>query len=382
VKYLLGGYYGMRNAGDDILLYVTLAEVARIDPAARFTVVSDLPETTPPGVIATMTSGSRRFENIRQMLAHDVWLFGGGGLLQDGATRSREYLSRLRHAARLVKLMRRKIAMLGIGVGPLSTHEGRTAAAGLLRAADFATVRDEESAALVADLAPEVRVQVAGDLAFLLPPTSIAVADRGPTLGVSLLPYSASLGRVDADDGRVVAAMAQALNRVLDTHPEYSVTLFEFFAGSRAYGDARVLEPLAAGLAFPERVHYRPYTGDFLALHREMAACTAFVGMRFHSCLLAHLASVPCLMIAYHPKSESLTRRLRVNADAVLPLALLHDGGVLGTRLEMLVSEPDKFRPQASIHDMNAASATTFKSMTDWLTQQNSNSIQVRGRSG
>jgi polysaccharide pyruvyl transferase CsaB len=370
VKYFLGGYYGMRNVGDDVLLYVTLAEVARIDAAARFTIVSQLRETIPPGVFATTTPGSRRFENVRQMHAHDVWLFGGGGLLQDSAARSRKYLIRLRHAARLIKLMRRKIAMVGIGVGPLKTRGGRGAAAGLLRAADFITVRDEESAALAAEIAPDARVQLAADLAFLLPRPSYALSGEVPTLGVSLLPYSRSIGLSDEDDRRAMAAMADALNRLLVAHPEYSVTLFEFFAGSREYGDARVLGPLRAALAFPERVRYRSYTGDFLALQHEIAACTAFVGMRFHACLLAHHAGVPCLMIAYHPKCESLARRLCVNADAMLPLPLLRDATALAARLEMLVQQPDKFRPQVALDDMAAASATTFRAMADTLASQ------------
>jgi hypothetical protein len=66
MRYLLGGYNGMRNVGDDVLLYVTLAEVARLDPAATFT----------PGASVQITPGGRRFHNLRHLLRHDVWLFG------------------------------------------------------------------------------------------------------------------------------------------------------------------------------------------------------------------------------------------------------------------------------------------------------------------
>src|SRR5258706_16383931 len=79
VRYLLAGYYGMRNVGDDVLLYAALAETARHDGNASFTVISDLPELTPPGVRVRVEAGGRRLENVRQMLRHDGWLFGGGG---------------------------------------------------------------------------------------------------------------------------------------------------------------------------------------------------------------------------------------------------------------------------------------------------------------
>jgi polysaccharide pyruvyl transferase WcaK-like protein len=45
----MGGYYGMRNVGDDVLLYVTIGEVNRLDRDAAFTVISSVPQVTPPG---------------------------------------------------------------------------------------------------------------------------------------------------------------------------------------------------------------------------------------------------------------------------------------------------------------------------------------------
>ena len=45
----MGGYYGMRNVGDDVLLYVTIGEVNRLDRNAAFTVISSVPLVTPPG---------------------------------------------------------------------------------------------------------------------------------------------------------------------------------------------------------------------------------------------------------------------------------------------------------------------------------------------
>jgi len=371
MRYLLGGYYGMRNAGDDVLLYVTLAEVARVDPEASFTVISELPEAIPAGTRVTITPGSRRFETIRQLMAHDVWLFGGGGLLQDGAERSRQYLHRLDQIARVAKLMRRKILMLGIGIGPLTTPAGRTAAAGLLRQADLVTVRDEESRALAAQLAPTAVVHLAGDLAFLLPRHTNArttAGGSGPkTLGISLLPYGASIGRSHDEDQLLAATLAKAVNQAMVTHPDWRVTLFEFFSGSQEYGDASVLRSLQGQLVAPERVAYRPYTGDFEALYADLAACSAFVGMRFHSCLLAHLAEVPCLMIPYHPKSESLARRLQLGADAVAAMPVTQDAAALTARLDALLSDGDKFRPSVRLDTMAGGSAKTFELLTEWL---------------
>ncbi len=379
MRYLLGGYYGMRNVGDDVLLYVTLAEVGRVDREASFTIISQFPEAVPAGARVTISSGCRRFESIRQLMSHDAWLFGGGGLLQDGAERSRQYLIRLDQTVRVAKLMRRKILMLGIGIGPLTTSAGRTAAASLLRQADLVTVRDEESRALAAELAPAAPVHLAGDLAFLLPRHTHAPAvtrsGTPKTLGISLLPYAASLGRSSDEDQSVPATFAKAVNQVMASHPDWRVTLFEFFAGSHEYGDASVLRLLEKQLLSPERVAYRRYTGDFEAVYADIAACSAFVGMRFHSCLLAHLAGVPCLMIAHHQKSENLARRLQLGADAVASLPVIQDTAALTARLDALLTDGDKFRPRVGLDTMAASSARTFDLLTGWLPRRRADTM-------
>jgi len=370
MRYLLGGYYGMRNVGDDVLLYTTLAGTAAHDAEASFTVVSEVSEVTPPGVRVRITPGGRRFENVRQMLHHDVWLFGGGGLLQDGSPRAADYLDRLAQSARVVRLLGRRVALVGIGVGPLGTPRGRAAAASLLRQADLVTVRDAESRALAGDLARDVEVQVTGDLAFLLgrhvAPAPLAPASA-PVLGVSLLPYARSLGQDVDGDERGAAMLARALRETLRRNPGWRVTLFEFFANPD-YGDAHVLRRVERELGDPARVSYRPYRGDFLDVFAEMRACQAFVGMRFHSCLLAHLAGVPCLMLAYHPKSESLAARLHLHPDAVAALPVLQDSRALEARLDALLADRAKFRPAAALDALITEAARNFDLLSACLT--------------
>ena len=131
MRYLLEGYYGMRNVGDDILLYVTIAEMAKLDPDAEFTVISDRHENLPPFANVKVISGGR-LKTLRQLLHHDVWLFGGGGLLQDPGVRAVQTLRRHQRIARLAKWIKRSIVLVGIGIGPLETPEGREAARKLL----------------------------------------------------------------------------------------------------------------------------------------------------------------------------------------------------------------------------------------------------------
>ena len=133
-------------------------------------------------------------------------------------------------------------------------------------------------------------------------------------------------------------------------------------------GDAHVLRRVERELADPARVSYRPYRGDFLDVFAEMRVCQAFVGMRFHSCLLAHLAGVPCLMLAYHPKSESLAARLHLHPDAVAALPVLQDSRALEARLDALLADRAKFRPAAALDALITEAARNFDLLSACLT--------------
>lgn len=374
MRYLLGGYYGMRNVGDDLLLYVTLAEVDRIDPEAWFTVVSGIPLLSPPRARVTVVRGGKPLTTLRQLLANDVWLFGGGGLLQDGSRRSRHTLNRLRFACRAASWLGRRVALVGIGVGPLDTSAGRAQAREILKLADFVTVRDEESAVVARDLVPEKPFSTTADLAFLLPrvsprpsPPDRSAAKPSPTLGISLLPHSASLGNGAEPDVEAGRAVAAALNHVLERNPALRIKLLEFFSGAETYGDRVVLETVKSRLRFPERASYRAYDGDALAVFEEVRACSAVLGMRFHSCVLAALGGVPFAMIAYHPKCTTLARSLRVRDEAIASAALLREPDRLAALLDRLLADPEAFRPGRPAEEMVGAAELNFQLLAEWI---------------
>jgi polysaccharide pyruvyl transferase WcaK-like protein len=270
---------------------------------------------------------------------------------------------RLARIAAVARALGRRIALLGVGVGPLRTPAGRHAARRFLRHVDFATVRDPESAALVSALVP-LTASVAADLAFLLP--SVLAVPRAartptPTLGVSLLAYGTSLsGDVDHDE-QVATCVADALDTTLRNHPSWCVRFFEFFAGTSEYRDARVLRRVAASMIDPSRVSYREYDGDFLALVPDLQACHAFLGMRFHSSVLSYLADIPFLTVEMHPKCRTaLSSRIGQPEAAIVPLAALRDLEIVSRALDRLVSNPAALRPSVDSRQLVRAASDTF----------------------
>lgn len=368
MKYLLGGYYGMRNVGDDVLLYVTIGEVSRLDCDAAFTIISSVPQVTPEGARVTVTSRGQ----MRGLFRNDVWLFGGGGLLQDRSQRSLHTIEGLGRLMWLAKLVGCKAALLAIGVGPLVTSAGRNASRRVLQQADFVTARDQQSAELALQLCPGRPLGVTDDLAFLLPRLLPVPRRRGAisskVLGVSLLAYSAmALGYKSNGDSGVAECVGEALNDILGRHRNWSVNLFEFFSGSPSYGDATVLRILQGRIRFADRVRYCAYQGDFRRTCQELSQCDAVFGMRFHSCLLAYLLGLPFLMIDYHPKCASLAARLELPERAVMPLAELTQTGRVTARLEALLKAPERFRSPVPTSSRTAESLRNVTLLADWL---------------
>jgi polysaccharide pyruvyl transferase CsaB len=352
MKYLLGGYYGRRNLGDDVLLYAVIASLHRIDRSASFTVLSPVPLVIPENArVSIVGPGSWPAATLRQIVNNDMWVFGGGGVVQDHTERSLSSLVELVQRARFAKLIGRKLALWGVGIGPIGTTAGKRAAGRLIELADFVSVRDLDSAALASQIDGGRQVSINADLAFLLAPQfrdnlRLVKRESGQRqLGVSLLELSYATQDGASDDRPALAAIASALNGVLDRPGDWRIRCFEFFSGSPEHSDASVFRRLLPLIHFPERVSVCGYSGDFFSTFRAMAQCDAFLGMRLHSAVLAYLADLPLLLINYHPKCRTFAAQIELSAEAQVSADQLTDGGLLAERIHALLDGGQHFRP-------------------------------------
>ncbi len=142
-EYLICGYYGFGNMGDDSLLRAIIANLRQVSPDAKITVMSKTPKKT-AAIYGTKTI--QRFHPlsvIRAMRHAKVLLFGGGNLLQDGSSaRSLLYYTWILKLGRMCGL---KQMVYANGIGPLQTEKSRAASARALACADLVTLREKDS---------------------------------------------------------------------------------------------------------------------------------------------------------------------------------------------------------------------------------------------
>ncbi|MBR3641831.1 MAG: glycosyltransferase, partial [Oscillibacter sp.] len=140
------GAYGRGNAGDDAILEAILQEVRGIDPDLPITVISKSPKATRLAYRVRAVSRTAVLAWERAMHRSQLYINGGGSLIQDVTSRRSLwfYLYNIRAAHRAGC----RVQMYGCGIGPVLRREHRTLAARILNAnVDAITLREPDSLA-------------------------------------------------------------------------------------------------------------------------------------------------------------------------------------------------------------------------------------------
>lgn len=167
-SYLLCGYYGFGNMGDDALLMQAIERAGESNTVA----LTHSPRKNSFRFGVRCADRSNPLSVIREIKRCQALVFGGGSLLQSRTSfRSLCWYSALLMYA---KSQNKRVELWANGIGDFSNRLSRRLAARVLRAVDRIGVRDEASAALVRELAPEraARIVREDDLALSCPTAS------------------------------------------------------------------------------------------------------------------------------------------------------------------------------------------------------------------
>jgi len=297
---LIAGYYGYRNWGDE----GSLATLLQALPRESVRVLSGDPAFTEAtyGVRALPRMELRTVR--RAVRESDALILGGGSLLQDATSlRSLLYYLALIHWGLQAH---GRVLLVGQGVGPLRRRIGRRLAARLLQRVAFLSVRDADSARLLASLGVS-GATVDADLTWALESQPAHVALDAGARWVGLAP------RLWAD-APVQQAFADLCRRL---HADgYRPLLFPMQeTQDRALCKAIAAETGAATLPTPQ------HPAQLLGV---MAHLQAMVAMRLHGAIFAASAGAPVLCVSYDPKVDALAGQL---GAPTVPLHAL-DGGL------------------------------------------------------
>ncbi len=306
------GYQGFGNVGDEAIL-AGIEELLSDSHVEVVAVVGGHEQI--PAYPAARRIATRRMRpnlaSLRALSRARLLLVSGGGLLHDHwVTVVPTYLAWML----LARLTGTRVVWVGVGVGPLDRPILRRMAGWALRLAACVTVRDPESALLVARIAPRVKVTVVPDPALLMAPPAAR-----PRSGIGFVVRGPTPGR-DGESDEMIGGLARAAANA----GKGDVRLLTF-GGPRDRAFADAVRGLAAqdGSTLP----IEELGPDPRQALEVLAGLQAVVTVRLHGLLLAALAGTPAVPIAYDDKVASMARHLGLH-EACQPVTGLTGHGI------------------------------------------------------
>jgi polysaccharide pyruvyl transferase CsaB len=319
LRYLISGYYGEKNVGDEAILSAIMQEIERRDPEAHFTVLSFHPDDTewrhraPGRRLETLQVSLRTPLRLRAAIrASDLLISGGGGFLHeaDFATTGRSFLLRdgklrpVPHFLSVVlaaKAERRPVMWYAQGLGPLHTHTARRLVGAVGSVSQIVTWRDRGSASLAYETGVRAPVQlVVPDPAYAItpaPPEEAAewLAFAGITPGT---PYLVVCPRYWMRRRGYLENLGEVLEEVRAAL-DLEIVLIAF----HEVQDLPICESLAARPGLAGHAHVPTPAASPALLAAVLGAAELVVAMRLHSGILAAVAGTPAVVVDYDPKT-------------------------------------------------------------------------------
>ncbi len=290
MNFLINGYFGFANAGDEAVLAAMMGALKIERPNATFCATAgDVAATRALHGCQAVGRQSPR-ELMEAIKRCDVFLSGGGSLLQDvTSVRNVVYYTGV---LRMARLSGKPAMMYAQGVGPLRSPIARKLARMAFQSAEIATVRDPQSAQLLREIGVRRAVEITADPVWnLAPAPGIARASKRWVVALRSWP--------DADE-RAIPDIIAALR---DAATSRDATLK--FLPMQPGRDDEILdglveadEKLSTNGKSPAQIVALAGSGDLM------------IAMRLHALIFAASQGLATVALNYDPKVSALATLL------------------------------------------------------------------------
>ncbi len=325
------GYYGFRNLGDEAVLAGIRAALAKQIRDPEFLVLSNNPAETQklhPGVQAVNRWKWR--EVAASLKGTDLFVFGGGSLLQDATSVKSVLWYTL--MVLLARRRSRRVLWWGQGIGPLQSDVSRKLVRLIANQADALTVRDSASAQLLKEIGVQKPAEIVADPAFALQPPTTKAPVKSSCIFAPRAWKDDTLGRMIGENAgdfwRTFEGKTGAPTLILPMHlPD----------------DANYVRQLPGG----DKLSVADWNEGRLSVVQTLglvAQSRFVVAMRLHALIFAARCGVPFAALSYDPKVDALASASG-QEDVLVPVELLTEE-ILFSALERLAATSAQRRQQ------------------------------------
>lgn len=295
MKYVISGYYGFNNSGDDALLLSIVDGIKSTDSSADITVLSKSPAETRKNYGVNAVNRYNPFSLISKISRCDVLISGGGTLIQD-ATSTKSLIYYLT-VIRVAQFFKRKIMLYANGIGPLNSFKNIEMTRKILNDVDMITLRDENSLTALGQIGiTKPEIHLTADPAFLLK----ANDKGGEILETYGIPHGQPLLCVSV---RKWKNNPENFTEIMSEFCDYAFDrygLFTVFVPMQQKTDFEIALEVKNKMKNRSVVIGANYPVEsLLSIMEEMSVC---VGMRLHTLIYSASCTVPTIGIVYDPK--------------------------------------------------------------------------------
>ncbi len=291
-EFLISGYYGHGNFGDEAILKAIVTELRSSFPGSGITVVSNSPESIKKLHQVETIHKYDVSGILKGLMRCDMFISGGGSLLQDVTSfKSLCYYLALLFTA---QVLGKKTFVYAQGIGPLKSNPARILTACVLNKTGFITVRDKNSAELLNSMG--ISSTVTADPVWGLEQEVLPKENTPVKVGVQLRKW-ASLDETglhalaEAAIANFKDAQLQLISLQEPDDRQVSEKFREILRQNGFWGEINLI----SGLNTEDTINC-------------IAGLDYLIGMRYHALLVAARYGVPSLALAYDPKVSALAR--------------------------------------------------------------------------
>ncbi len=315
--FVLSGYFGFDNSGDDALLKALISDLKSLRPNCRIVVLSKKPKSTQR---VFRVNAVRRMSLLAIHKAFNtsrVLLSGGGSLIQD-ETSSKS----LWYYLALIKLAKRrgmKVMQIANGIGPVNKKRNRSLASKVINAnVDSITLREYKSADELKKLGVTVPYIVTADPAISL--GGISKESVADIFAENNIPCDKYICVAIRDWKQLATGFKRSLATALDYIGEkYGLDIV--FLPMQYPADVAISKSVAS------KMQRKTYIIDSACSIEEtigiISRSSLVVAMRLHSLVYAVSCGVGVIALKYDPKIDGFMEYFRQNYIA--DVATLND---------------------------------------------------------
>ena len=291
-KFVLSGYFGFRNFGDEAILSVLVNKLKEFNH--KITIISSDPEYTVGKFKNTKSIPTFKFLKIIPAIYNSDYLISGGGSLLQDATSLKSLIYYLLVIS-IALFFHKKVIIFAQGIGPINNPFGVFLTKTILKHSHYISVRDSKSFELLKTWG--LKPELVCDPIFS---STVKSTTKEPIVAVQLRDY-----KTVTED--FIDRFAQ---KIVQEFPNKKIEIFSFQDSidlKRCEQLKKALELLNADIDVT--IHKGLSDNEII---EKISKAEYLLAMRFHAIIIGLLSSTKTLAINYDIKIEKIASEFNI----------------------------------------------------------------------